>query len=104
MANGTATNEWLGDLVHLDRGLDARVYPLLLECVLKSERIDHGCEHSHVIGGNTIHVLGLHGDAAEEIAPAHDDREFHAKTMNVCQFGRDFVDAFGINSEPLLGG
>ena len=93
MADGAAANEGLGDLIHLNRGLHARVDPLLLERVLQRQRVDHRGQHAHVIGGDAVHVLGLLGDAAKEIAAADDDRDLHAQFVNVGQFGRDLVDA-----------
>ena len=103
MPDGAPPNEWLGHLVHLDRGLHARVDFLFFQRILQSERIDHRGQHSHVIGGNAVHVLGLIGHAAKEIAAAHHDRELHSQLVHIGQLRRDFVDARRIHTKALIG-
>jgi hypothetical protein len=57
-----------------------------------------------VIGGDAIHVLGLIGNPAKKIASTHDDGHLDAKTVYIGQFGRDFMNAFGVDAKALFGG
>ena len=103
MAHGAAANKRLGNLVHLDGRLHARIDSLLLECVLQRERVDHGCQHAHMVSGNTVHLFGLLGHAAEKIPPTYDDCDLHAERMNVGKLCSDLVNARGIHAKALIG-
>ncbi len=104
MADGAAADERLGHLVHLDGGLHAGVNTLLLQRVLQRQRVDHGGQHAHVVGGDAVHVAGLLGDAAEKISAAHHDGDLDAQRVDVRQFGGDLVDAGSVHAEALVGG
>jgi len=56
-----------------------------------------------VVGADAVHVTGLVGDSAEEIASAYDDCDLDAEAVNVRKLGGDFVDARGVDSKTLLG-
>jgi hypothetical protein len=56
-----------------------------------------------VVGGHAIHILGLFGNPAKKIAPADNDRHLDAKAVYVGKFSRDFMNAFGVHSETLIG-
>ena len=73
MADGSAKDERLRDVLHFNRGLDADWNSALLELALQSEAVDDGGEHAHVIGGRAIHSAVTGGKAAPDIAAAHDD-------------------------------
>src|SRR5262249_20578880 len=51
MPNGAAEDEWLGYIVHLNRGLDAGLDSHLLQRASQRESIDDCGKHSHVIRG-----------------------------------------------------
>ncbi len=104
VADGAATDERLGNLIHLDGGLHASKDFLFFKGILQCQRVDDGCQHSHVIGGDAIHVAGLVGYAAEKIASAHNDCHLDAEGMHVGEFGRDFMNAGRVNAEALRGG
>ena len=55
-------------MADLHAGTDVAAF----ERVLEGEGVDDGGEHAHVVGG-PVHVLGLVGDAAEDVAAADDD-------------------------------
>ena len=103
VAHGAAPDKRFRDLIHFDGGHHAGVDILFFERVLQSQRIDDGGEHAHVIGGNAVHVFRLVGDAAEEVATTHDNRDLNAEAVHVRQLGGDFVDAGGIYAESLPG-
>jgi hypothetical protein len=44
--------------------------PMTFQPVLDGERIHHGGEHAHVVGGTAVHAAGRPGDAAEDVARA----------------------------------
>ena len=104
MADGAAADEGLGDLVHFDGGLHAGVDVLFFERVLQGKRVDDRGQHAHVVGGDAVHVFGLVGNAAEEIAAAHDDGDLDTEAVHIGQFGGDFVNAGGVDAEALVGG
>ena len=78
MAHGAAADVGLGDLVHLDGGHDAAEEAALLDGVLEGDGVDDGGEHAHVIGGDAVHVDGLLGYSAEEVASSDDDADLNA--------------------------
>ncbi len=90
--------------VHLDGCLHASENVLLFEGVLQRKRVDDGGQHAHVIGGNAIHVLGLLGNPAKEIAATHNDRHLDAESVYIGKFSRDFMNASGVDAEALSGG
>src|SRR5216684_1894500 len=103
MTNRAPPDEWLGHLIHLNRRLHARVYLLLFERVLQRQRVDHRGQHSHMIGGNPVHVPSLIGHAAKEVAAAYNDRKLHSQFVYVSQFGRNLMDACCVDAEALIG-
>ena len=103
MPDSAPPDERLRHLIHLNRRLHARVDFLLLECILQSKRVDDRGEHSHVIGGNAVHVSSLVGHAAKEVAAAHNDRKLHSQLVHVGQLGCDLVNARRIHTKALIG-
>jgi hypothetical protein len=57
-----------------------------------------------VVGGDAIHVDGLLGDSAKEVASADDDSDLAAEGVNGCEFFGYFVDEYSIDSEASAGG
>src|SRR5262245_11455881 len=55
-----------------------------------------------MIGGDAVHVFRLHGDAAEEVAAAADDRDLAAELVDFFDLVRDLADAHRIDAETLL--
>ena len=102
MADGAASDERLGDGAHLDRGDDARHDALLLERVLQRERVDHGAEHPHVVGGRAVHAARARGDAAEDVAAADHDRGLDAHALDLGDVARDLRRNRGIDPVVLF--
>ena len=82
MPDGTAADEWLGNLVHLDRRLHASIDALLFERVLQCERVDDGRQHAHVVGGDAVHFARLLGHTTEEVSPANDDGDLEVDVFS----------------------
>ena len=76
-----------GNLLHADRGHDARVDALALEHVLHGDRVDHGAEHAHVVGGDAVHPGLRELRAAHDVAAA----DHHADRGAGLGHGDDFV-------------
>jgi len=57
-----------------------------------------------VVGGDAVHVDGLLGYAAEEVASSDDDAYLAAKGVDGGDFGGDFMDEDGVDAEALAGG
>jgi hypothetical protein len=57
-----------------------------------------------VIGGDAIHVFGLVGNPAEKIASAYDDGHLDVERVDIGEFSRDFMNAFGVDAKALIGG
>src|SRR5690606_24328762 len=104
VAQRTAPNVRLGELLHPDRRHHARLDTLPLEQVLQRERIDDRGQHPHVIGADPIHPLlaGL-GPTDDVPAPDH-QRERDAHLMNGLDLLRQPVDDRWGDPEPLLSG
>ena len=83
MADRAAPDVRLGDLVHRDRGLHARGDAHALERVLQRERVDHGREHAHVIGGRAVHAGLFVNLAAPDVSAADDDRDRDARAADL---------------------
>ncbi len=99
VADGAAADVGLGDLVDLDGGHDAAEEAEFLDGVLQGDGVDDGGEHAHVVGGDAVHVDGLLGDAAEEVATADDDADLAAEGVDGGDLGGDFVDEDGVDAE-----
>src|ERR1019366_8622662 len=102
VADGAAPDEGLGNLVHLNGRLHTGEDVLFFESVLQGKRVDDGGQHAHVIGGDAIHVLGLVGNPAEEIATAYNDGHRDAEIVYIGKFSRYFMNADGVDAEALI--
>ena len=104
MTNRAAANKRLGDLIHLDGGLYPGMNALLLQRVLQGQGVDDGGQHTHVVGGDTVHLTGLLGHAAKEIPAANNNGDLDAQGLDVGKFSSNFVDAERIDAEALVCG
>ena len=89
MADGAPPDERLGHGAHLDRRDDARDDAVLFEGVLERERVDHGREHAHVVGGRAVHPARARGDAPEDVAAADHHRRLCAHRLDFADLVRD---------------
>src|SRR6185295_20397083 len=90
-------------------GEDARRDVELFERVLQRQRVDHGRQHAHVIGGGAIHAAGAGGDAAEDVAAADDDRGLDPHALDLGDVERNLrrhgrVDAVGLFAHQGFAG
>ena len=68
--------------------------------VLEREAVHHRAEHPHVVGAGALHAALLQLGAAEEVAPAHDDGDLHARLGDLGDLGGQCVD--DVEVEPDL--
>ena len=79
MANRATSDERLGYLIHLNGRLHSSVNALLLQRILQRQSVNHGSQHTHVIGGDTVHFPRLPSHTAEEISAPDHNRDLNAK-------------------------
>ena len=79
MPYGASADEGLADAVDANRRQHARWLADLFHRFLKRDRVQHGGQHSHVVGGGAgdVAVFG-EGRTADKISAANDHRQFHA--------------------------
>ena len=75
---------------------------LLLERILKRQRVDHRGQHAHVVGGGAIHAARARGDAAEDVAAADDDGRLHAHRLDLADLAGDLRGNGRIDAVALL--
>ena len=98
VAHRAAADVGLGDLGDGDRRLHARVDALVLERVLQRQRVEHGGEHAHVVGGGALHARGGAGQAAVDVAGADHDRDLDAAVVDLADLARDRRDALEVGA------
>jgi len=104
MANRAAADVGLGDLVHLDGAHDSHMDARLLNRILQRNRVDHGRQHTHVVGCDAIHVDGLLGHPAKEVTAADDDADLAAGAGCFGDFMGNCVDEQGVDTETTACG
>ena len=80
--DGPAPDVGLGHLGHGQRAQHPGGLALLLERVLQRQRVDHGAEHAHGVGGGAVHAAALPGRAAPDVAAADHDGELEAAAVH----------------------
>src|SRR6266481_4485532 len=102
MPQGAAANERFRHLVHFQRGHNTGEHTLLFEGILQSERVDHGGQHAHVVGGNAVHIAGLLGHAAKEVSSAYYNGDLRPQFVNFSDFARNLVNTAGFNPKTFV--
>ena len=72
---------------------------MLFERVLQRQRVDHGGQHAHVIGGDAVHAAGRGGHAAKEVAAAHHHADLNAGCRHFGDFARQRSHPLRIDAE-----
>ena len=90
--------------MHFDRRHDAAMQATLFDCVLQGDGVDDGGEHAHVVCGDAVHVDGLLGYSAKEIAAADDDANLAAESVNGCNLLGYFVNKDGVDAKTTACG
>ena len=53
---------------------------------------------------HAVHLLGLLGHAAEEVASAHDDADLHAQRVHIDDLAGNLGDLAGVQAEAARAG
>ncbi len=64
--------------------------------------VHDGGQHAHVVGGGTVHALRAGGDAAEDVAPANDDCQFHAHFRDLGHIGHHALDRAAVDAVSII--
>jgi hypothetical protein len=107
VADGSAADVRLGDLVHRDRAHHPGRHAGPLEGILQRESVHHGREHPDVVAGRTVHAARRRREAAEDVAAADDDADLDAEPMDLGDLSCDEraergIDAVGTIAEQRL--
>ena len=90
--------------IHSDR----RHYPCLEICflqhVLQCQRIDHGAEHSHVIGAGALHSHLGELAASYDVAASDDETDRGPQLYDVDDFVTQTIHRVEIESKSLVTG
>src|SRR5208283_3596851 len=104
VAHGAAADVRLGDLADFNGGHDAADQAELLDGVLQRDGVDDGGEHAHVVCGDAVHVDGLLGDAAEEVAASNDDSDLASEGVDSGDLGGHLVNEDSVDAEARTCG
>src|SRR5262249_20111535 len=104
MPNRSAPDVRFGQLFHPDGGHDPRVDALALEDVLHGERVDHGAEHAHVVGGDAIEAGFGEERAADDVAAADHESDTCAGLRNGNDFIGEAADDVEVVAEAFVAG
>ena len=102
MTQSPAADIRLGNLPHFYCCLHPCYHVDALQCVLQGQTIHHGGQHTHIVGGYTVHSLGGTGCAAPDVAAAHHQGGFHAKLTNCLNLLGDIVNGCRVNAKALF--
>ena len=83
MTDRSALDVRLSDLAHFDRAHNAGVHVVLFQHILQRQRVDHRCQHAHVVCRGTINAALCASDAAPDVAAADHAGHFHAQRRNL---------------------
>jgi hypothetical protein len=69
-----------------------------LDRILHRQRVHHGGEHAHLVGGDPIHAGPREPRATKDVAAADDHRDLDAECGHIEQFHRDAAKHGGIDA------
>ena len=85
-------------IADITRAVDA----LLAHRVGQRERVHHGGQHAHVVGGGAVHADRAAGDAAEDVAAADHDGDFAAELRHLLHLAHHADDRRAIDAERVV--
>src|SRR5690606_22250284 len=97
----TTSDVWLADAGHGDGRLNTGRMAELLQRALEGQSIYHRGQHAHVIAGGTIHPPSGGGDAAEDVAAADHQANFHTHRVDLRDIPRDPRHRLHLDAELL---
>mgnify|MGYP003296387929 CR=1 FL=1 len=91
-------------LAYIDGGKHAGGASGFFKGVLHGHGVHHGGQHAHVVGVGTVHALGRGGQAAEDVAAADDQGEFHAQSGHFGYLPADELHGFRVDAGTFFSG
>ena len=98
VAHRLAADVGLGHLGDRDRGLHPGDRAGLLEGILKGQGVENRGQHPHVVARGPVHAGGGAGEAAVNVAAAHDDGHLHPAIGHQLDLLRDGADPVWIRA------
>ena len=83
-------------------GLHSRVDPGGFERALEGQRVNHRGQHAHVVRRHPVHPLRRARKPAEDIAPADDHADLHARADDLGDFAGDLGDVLHVDPLPAI--
>ena len=102
MPHRPAPDVVLANLVDAQRRHDPGVGAQALQRILQRQRIDHGGEHAHVIGGHPIHAGARQAGAAKDISAPQHDRDLNPHLGQVANFAGDALEDDRVDAVILI--
>ena len=102
MPYGAPPNVRLGELLHPDRGLYARLDAFFFERVLHRKGVDHGRQHPHVVGRRTVGALSRRGEAPDDVPSTDDNSELRAEVLRLYYLSCDRGNHARVDAESVL--
>ena len=100
VADGSASDEGLGDGADIQGGHDARIDPDGVQFFFEGDGVHDGAEHAHVICGCLLDVSGFcELGAADDVPASHDDGDLGASLGCGFHFIGDGAEFFGGDPE-----
>ena len=72
------------------------------ECVFQGQGIHDGGHHAHIVGRRTVHIVGLRGNATENVAAADDDADLYAEFDDFFYLADNLHDGFAVDTEGII--
>ena len=82
--------------------MDAGFHAGGFECVFQGQGIHDGGHHAHIVGRRTVHIVGLRGNAAEDVAAADDDADLYAEFDDFFYLADNLHDGFAVDTEGII--
>ena len=98
MTHGAAANVRFRDLFDFDGRHHARGHAAAFECILQSQRVDDGGQHSHVVALSAVHAFAGSAQATEDVTAADHDADLHAGGVNFGELGRRGLERGGVDA------
>jgi hypothetical protein len=78
------------------------VRPCLVHGISQRQRVHHGGQHAHVIGGRTVHADRATRHAPEDIATANDHSHFDPQLRHINDFVHHANDGGTVDAKTVI--
>src|SRR6185503_1304695 len=102
VADCLAADVGLDHLLDVERRLHAAGDSCLTHGVRQRERVHHGGEHAHVVGGGPVHSLRARRQAAEDVAAADHHAELHPHARDLRDLVDDRLDRRAVDAKRIV--